>query len=311
MRAAGDERHLVATAPQAGPQYPSDCTGSVDDKTHCRSLARAADRTGDVWPLAPGHALVTSASTVSALADLAIAGAGLAAGTINTIVGAGSIITFPTLLAVGYRPLVANVSNTVGLVPGSVSGAIGYRRELAGQRDRALVLGGGSAAGGLIGGTLLLEFPHAFEDVVPWLILVAVAMVGVQPRLSAWLDRRGRRAEHGGWLLRGSVALTGVYGGYFGAAQGVILIGLLAIGLGDDLQRCNALKNVLAAMVNAVAAILFIAVAPVAWVPAAILAGSSVIGGQIGARFGRKLPPNALRAIIVVGGVAVAVRLLA
>jgi hypothetical protein len=247
---------------------------------------------------------------VSALADLAIAGAGLAAGTINTIVGAGSIITFPTLLALGYRPLVANVSNTIGLVPGSVSGAIGYRRELAGQRDRALVLGSSSAAGGLVGGTLLLEFPHAFGDVVPWLILLAVAMIAIQPRLTARLDRRGRRREQGGWLLRGSVALTGVYGGYFGAAQGVILIGLLAIGLGDDLQRCNALKNVLAATVNAVAAVMFVIIAPVAWVPAAILAGSSIIGGQIGARYGRKLPPNALRAFIVVGGVAVAIRLL-
>jgi uncharacterized membrane protein YfcA len=247
---------------------------------------------------------------VSALADLAIAGAGLAAGTINTIVGAGSIITFPTLLALGYRPLVANVSNTIGLVPGSVSGAIGYRRELAGQRDRALVLGSSSAAGGLVGGTLLLEFPHAFGDIVPWLILLAVAMIAVQPQLTARLDRRGRRGEQGGWLLRVSVALTGVYGGYFGAAQGVILIGLLAIGLGDDLQRCNALKNVLAATVNAVAAAMFVIVAPVAWAPAAILAGSSIIGGQIGARYGRKLPPQALRLLIVVGGVAVAIRLL-
>jgi uncharacterized protein len=248
---------------------------------------------------------------VSALADLAIAGAGLAAGTINTIVGAGSIITFPTLLALGYRPLVANVSNTIGLVPGSVSGAIGYRRELAGQRDRALVLGCSSAAGGLVGGTLLLEFPHAFGAIVPWLILLAVAMVAIQPRLTAWLDRRGRGREQGGWLLRSSVALTGVYGGYFGAAQGVILIGLLAIGLGDDLQRCNALKNVLAGTVNAVAGVMFVILAPVAWVPAAILAGSSIVGGQIGARYGRRLPPQALRILIVVGGVAVAVRLLA
>ena len=109
-------------------------------------------------------------------------------------------------------------------------------------------------------------------------------MIAIQQRLTARLDRRGRRREQGGWLLRGSVALTGVYGGYFGAAQGVILIGLLAIGLGDDLQRCNALKNVLAATVNAVAAVMFVIIAPVAWVPAAILAGSSIIGGQIGAR---------------------------
>jgi uncharacterized membrane protein YfcA len=245
------------------------------------------------------------------LADLAIAGAGLAAGTINAVVGSGSLITFPTLVGLGYSPLVANVSNTVGLVPGSISAAHGFRRELAGQRDRALVLGSASAAGGLTGGTLLLLFPSTFQAVVPWLVLLAVAMVVLQPRLSRALAERHGDAHERSWALRGAVALTGVYGGYFGAAQGVILIAVLGIGLGDHLQRANALKNVLAAIVNGVAAVLFMFMAPVSWVPAGVLAASSIVGGQVGAKIGRRLSPLVLRAIIVVGGVAVAVKLLA
>ena len=244
--------------------------------------------------------------------DLAVAGAGVLAGAINAIVGSGSLITFPTLVALGLPPLVANVSNTVGLVPGSISGAIGYRRELAGQRTRMIKLGLFSALGGLTGGILLLAVPHSFQDVVPWLVLLAVAMVIVQPRLSRWLAGRGRHpGADGGWALRGGIYATGIYGGYFGAAQGVLLIGLLGLGVDDELQRLNALKNVLAALVNGVAAVVFIADAPVRWVPALILAGGSIAGGQLGARVGRKLPSSVLRGVIVVGGVAVAVKLLA
>ena len=246
---------------------------------------------------------------------LAVAAAGLLAGTINTIVGSGSLITFPTLVALGYPPLVANVTNTVGLVPGSVSGAIGYRRELAGQARRILHLGVWAAAGGLAGGVLLLELPGSFEAVVPYLVLLAVALVIVQPRLAERLARRaaGRsttRSETGGPVLRAGVFSTAVYGGYFGAAQGVLLIAILGIGLDDDLQRANALKNVLAAIVNGVAAVLFIARAPVRWAPAAVLAAASTVGGQLGAGLGRRLPGPVLRALIVVAGTAVAVKLL-
>lgn len=247
--------------------------------------------------------------------DLAVAGAGLLAGTVNTIVGSGSLVTFPTLVALGYSPFVANVSNTVGLVPGSLSGAYGYRRELEGQGGRVWRLGSFALLGGLLGGVLLLLAPGSFEQVVPYLVLAAVAMVVAQPRLSRALARRHEargttRPEAGGPLLKAGVGATAVYGGYFGAAQGVLLIGLLGIGLDDDLQRANALKNVLAAMVNGIAAALFIADAPVRWVPAAILAAASTVGGQVGARIGRRLPPAVLRAVIVVAGTAVAVKLL-
>ncbi|MFI5262442.1 MAG: sulfite exporter TauE/SafE family protein [Candidatus Limnocylindrales bacterium] len=237
--------------------------------------------------------------------------AGLAAGTLNTIVGSGSLITFPTLLAFGYAPLVANVSNTIGLVPGSASGVVGYRRELVGQRERALRLGLAAGLGGLTGGLLLLALPaSAFARIVPVLILVACALVAVQPRLSQALAARHAAGQTRWRPLTLGVYLTAIYGGYFGAAQGVILIALLGIFLPDHLQRLNGLKNVLAGVVNAVAAVLFIAVAPVAWAPAALIAVGSVVGGQIGARYGRRLPPAVLRALIIIVGSVVAVRLL-
>jgi uncharacterized membrane protein YfcA len=249
---------------------------------------------------------------MSIAAALAILGVGLAAGTINTIVGSGSLITFPTLLALGYAPVVANVSNTVGLVPGSISGAVGYRRELRGQRARITVLGMASAAGGLTGGVLLLVLPASvFRSVVPVLILVACALIAVQPRLARRVAaRRGPDRPNGGPLLFVAVFATGVYGGYFGAAQGVILIALLGIFVDDSLQRLNAAKNVLAALVNGIAALLFIAFSHVAWGPAALLAAGAIVGGQLGATLGRRIPPGWLRAVIVVVGVAVAVRLL-
>lgn len=244
--------------------------------------------------------------------DLAVAGAGVAAGAVNTIVGSGSLLTFPTLVALGFSPLVANVTNTVGIVPGSISGAIGYRRELEGQRPRALRLGLFSLAGGLAGAVLLLTIPGSFQAVVPWLVLLAVGMVIVQPRLARWMASRGRQpsAEHGGYLLWAGIFATGVYGGYFGAAQGVLLIGMLGLAIDEHVQRLNALKNVLAAIVNGVAAILFMIYGPVSWGAALILAGGSIVGGQIGARVGRRLPPRVLRAVIIVAGTAVAIKLL-
>ena len=245
-------------------------------------------------------------------AALAILAVGLAAGTLNTIVGSGSLITFPTLLALGYSPVVANVSNTVGLVTGSISGAIGYRRELEGQQPRLRVLGVASLAGGLTGGLLLLALPASvFRDVVPVLILVACGLVAAQPRLARRRAAgRGAVRPHGGPLLFASVFATGVYGGYFGAAQGVMLIALLGIFVDDTLQRLNAAKNVLAALVNGIAAVLFMVFADVDWAAAGLLAAGAVAGGQIGASVGRRIPPAWLRAVIVVVGVIVAVRLL-
>ena len=248
---------------------------------------------------------------MSVLEALAIVGVGLAAGTINTIVGSGSLITFPTLLAFGFAPVVANVSNTVGLVPGSLSGAIAYRSEFRGQRPRLLVLGIASIAGGITGAVILLALPGSvFRHVVPVLILIACVLVAVQPRLSARLAERQDRFAHGGPVLFGSVFLTGVYGGYFGAAQGVILLSLLGIFLADHLQTLNATKNVLAFLVNGVAGVIFIAFAHVSWEVAGLLAAGSVVGGQLGGILGRRLPAPLLRGIIIIVGIVAAIALL-
>ncbi|HEY7830681.1 MAG TPA: sulfite exporter TauE/SafE family protein [Solirubrobacteraceae bacterium] len=243
---------------------------------------------------------------------LALALAGLGAGTINTVVGSGTLITFPVLLAFGYAPVTANVSNTVGLVPGSVSGAWGYRRELAGQRPRALRLGSMSVLGGATGAVLLLVLPaSAFEAIVPVFIAVALVLTVLQPRLRVWLSRREFDLEGGGGvLLPLAIYLVGIYGGYFGAAQGILLMAILSVALSQDLHRTNALKNVLAGLVNGVAGLYFIFAAHIDWGPAAVIAGSSIIGAQLGARYGRRLSPTALRAVIVVVGTSAIIRLL-
>jgi uncharacterized membrane protein YfcA len=242
---------------------------------------------------------------VNALEVLAVVLAGIAAGTINTVVGSGTLVTFPVLLAVGYSPLVANVSNTIGLVPGSLSGAIGYRRELAGQHGRIVRLGAAALLGGTTGGVLLLELPEAaFKAIVPVFIALALVLIVLQPRLSRRLAaRRVHAVEHRKAAAAATYA-TGIYGGYFGAAQGILLLGVLGLALPEPLQRINGLKNVLAGLVNLVAGVLFTLVAPVAWLPALLIALGSACGGVLGARYGRRLSPAALRAVIVAVGLA-------
>jgi uncharacterized protein len=237
--------------------------------------------------------------------------AGAGAGMINVVVGSGTLITFPVLLAVGYSPLVANVSNTLGLVPGSVAGAFGYREELRSNRRRLAEMACASLTGGLAGATLLLTLPpDAFEVIVPVLVALAVILVAVQPRLAARLGtQRPRAARHAGPLLLGCVFATGIYGGYFGAAQGVILLGVMGVLLSDDLQHLNAMKNVLAGLVNAMAALVFLFFADLAWGPVVLIAVGSAIGGTLGAKVARRLPPAALRAAVVIVGLAAFVQL--
>ncbi|HEY8200821.1 MAG TPA: sulfite exporter TauE/SafE family protein [Actinomycetota bacterium] len=249
---------------------------------------------------------------MNAPAAVALFGAGVGAGTINAVVGSGTLITFPTLLALGYPPVVANVSNALGLVPGSLAAAYGYRRELEGQRARLIPLSAASLLGGLTGALLLLALPaSAFKAIVPVLIGLACVLVIVQPKLTGRLrSRPGARPAHGGVLLPLGVYATGVYGGYFGAAQGVLLIALLGIFLDEDLQRVNAGKNVLAALVNGVAALVFVFAADVAWVPALVLGVGATVGGRIGAHLGRSLPAPALRWVVVAIGLIAMAKLL-
>jgi uncharacterized protein len=252
---------------------------------------------------------------------LAIFGVGIAAGTVNAIVGSGSLITFPTLLAFGYPPVVANVSNNIGMVPGNLSGAFGYRRELAGQRSRLICLGAVSAVGSAGGAAALLTLPSSsFDFIVPVLILLACVLVVVQPWLSSYVAARRSRAEEDGVpagersaispVLAAGVLGSSAYGGYFGAAQGVLLIGLLGTFLDEDLQRVNAAKNVLAGIANGMAALIFIVFAHVAWLVVLLLATGSTLGGVLGARYGRRLPPLALRIFVVLIGIVSAVKLI-
>jgi uncharacterized protein len=250
---------------------------------------------------------------------IAIFVAGAAAGTVNAVVGSGSLITFPTLLAFGFAPVVANVSNNVGLVPGNATAAWGYRRELAGQRHRLLFLAIFSALGAIGGAAALLALPAgAFKLIVPVLILASCVLVVFQPKLSARIAARrqraaeqaGRQAEHGGPVLPAGLFGAAVYGGYFGAAQGVLVIGLLGTFLDETMQRINAAKNVLVGVVNGTAAIVYILFAHVNWVVVLLIALGSTLGGLLGARIGRRLPPLALRIFIVVIGVISAVKLI-
>ena len=257
---------------------------------------------------------------------LALLAAGAGAGLINTVVGSGTLITFPTLLALGVPPVTANMSNTIGLAPGSLSGALSMRAELVGQRTRVLRLGTASLLGGITGAILLLRLPsEAFDAIVPILIGIGCLLVVVQPSLSRWIAVRRARpgadepAAHGAAWLWIAVLLTGIYGGYFGAAQGVLLLAVMGIGLVETLPRINAVKNVLALIVNGVAGVIFVLIslvpggqpdARVNWVAAVVIAVGSVLGAQVGGRVGRKLPPTLYRVIIVAVGVAAIVSLM-
>ena len=239
------------------------------------------------------------------LEALAVLVAGAVAGGVNTVVGSGSLITFPTLLAVGYSPVTANVSNCVGLVPGGVAGSFGYRRELRGQWRRCGILAIGTTIGAVIGGILLLELPDAvFDAIVPALILLAVALMALRP---------SPKIHEGGDNMPAGVASSfavGIYGGYFGAAQGIILMSLLRLSFAENLQVLNAMKNVLAGVANAVAGLLFIIVADVAWGAAALIAVGSVGGSLVAARYGRRIPPEILRRVVIVYGTIVAIVLI-
>lgn len=237
--------------------------------------------------------------------------AGFGAGAINAIIGSGTLITFPVLLAIGYAPVVANVSNTLGLVPGAASAAWAYRRELHGSRPRLLRFAPATALGAIIGSILLIELPaEAFKTIVPVLIAVSLVLIVLQPRITRWVaERRREQQPHGGRGLLAGIFGTGIYGGYFGAGQGILLFGLLATSLPDDLRELNAIRAVLAGLANLVAAVMFIFIADLDWLVVLLIAVGSTAGGLIGAGIGRRLPDPVLRAAIVVVGISAIVQL--
>lgn len=237
--------------------------------------------------------------------------AGIVAGAVNAMAGGGSLISFPALLWVGYSPLVANVTNTVALVPGYLGGSVAYKAELAGQRRNVRDLGIVSLGGGLLGAFLLLAAPASvFARVVPWLILFACALLLLQPIIKRWVQgEEGDAAEHRIVLLI-TQFVASIYGGYFGAGLGVLMLALLGVFLGETLQRLNALKGLLSLVINVVSAIFFVIFAPVAWLPVLIMALASMAGGHLGVQIARRMSNTLLRGLVVAFGVVVAVKLL-
>jgi uncharacterized membrane protein YfcA len=251
-----------------------------------------------------------------------LAGAGLLAGAVNAVAGGGSLISFPALLAVGYPALTANVTNAVALTPGYFGGTLGYRRELEGQRRRILALGATSAAGAVLGAFLLVvSSAEFFERVVPFLIFLACGLLAAQTRLARLVQRRreGREGREGGspagrdphtLPLFAAQFLAAIYGAYFGAGVGIMMLAILGIFLVDNLQRLNALKGLLSLLINGIAAVYFILFADVRWVAVAIMAVTSLLGGQLGVVLARRLNDQALRWLVIAFGVAVGLRLL-
>jgi uncharacterized protein len=261
-------------------------------------------------------------SLVSPVEIVVIFLAGIGAGTINAVVGSGTLVTFPTLIAFGFPPVTATMSNAVGLVAGSVSGTWGYRRELRGQGRRLGWQVPASFVGAITGAWLLLTLPETtFKTIVPVLLVIALVLVLIQPRLQVAVRRRAEAAgrDHvvvGPGRMTALVLGTyvvGVYGGYFAAAQGILLIGVMGVLLPETMQRINAAKNLLTLVVNVVAAVAYTVVAfdRISWAAAGLIAAGSLIGGFVGAGVGRRLSPVALRASIVVLGVVALWRLLA
>lgn len=244
---------------------------------------------------------------MSVLEVVAIVAAGFAAGMINTIVGSGTLVTFPTLLFFGYPPVVANVSNSLGLVFGSLTGAWGYRREIRPIATMLRRLVPATVVGAITGALLLLVLPpEAFATIVPVLIALALVLVVAGPRLNRWAARNhAEELTTGRWVaLVLGILFAGVYGGYFGAAQGVLMVGLMSVLLPLGIQQINGLKNVLVMVANLIAVVVFLVVSPelVDWWVALCVGLGALFGGMAGARVGRRLPPALLRGIIVVIG---------
>jgi uncharacterized membrane protein YfcA len=252
---------------------------------------------------------------VTGAEQLAVLAAGLGAGILTSTVGVASLLSFPVLVAVGLPPVVANASNTIGMTPAGLSGSFGYRRELSehpGVTFLVLVL---CAGGSVAGAALLLALPPGvFAAVVPWLILITSVLVGIQPLVTKQLrKRRGADAAdrmHMSPITAFWATLTGMYGGYFGAGSGVMMVAVLGFGTDLDLRIVNALKTLAVMAANVVATVIFLFLAELDWVAIGLLASGSVVGGYAGAHIGRRLPPSIFRTLIVLVGVTASVLML-
>lgn len=252
---------------------------------------------------------------MTGLEQLAIVGTGLVAGTMTSTVGVASLVSFPVLVALGLPPVVANATNTVGLTPGGLTGSLGYRRELRRHPKVAAAVVVTCGVGAVLGAVLLLALPPSvFEAIVPWLILGTCLLVGAQPRISRWLRRTHQEVAAREVRLSPVTtffsALVGVYGGYFGAGSGVMMVAVLGLGSTVEFAAVNALKTLAVLASNVVATVIFVVVAELDWAAALLLALGSTVGGYAGSQVGRRLNPTALRALIVTVGVIAAVAML-
>lgn len=238
-----------------------------------------------------------------------LAAAGFGAGIANAVGGGGSLVTFPALLAAGYPSVAANVTNSLAMLPGYVGVSLAYRRELGGQRGRIRSLALTCAAGAAAGAALLLVSPASvFDAIVPWLILAACALLAIQPRVAAWIARGSRSPSP--VALHAALFLATVYGGYFGAGLGIVLLAILGVFIEDGLQQLNALKGLMSLLVAVVGAVAFAVFGPVAWDAAAIVGATCLLGGVAGVSVARRLPAAVLRGVVIVFGVVVAIVLL-
>jgi len=252
---------------------------------------------------------------VTGTEQLVVLLAGLGAGILSSTVGVASLLSFPTLVALGIPPVTANVSNTLGLIPGGISGAAGYREELRKAPRLAAVILLVCSIGAAVGAALLLGLPPGvFEAVVPWLILFTCLLVGLQPKIAGWLRSRAGDAHaerlHMSPVTTFFATLTGVYGGYFGAGAGVMMVAVLGLGTDLELRIVNGLKTVSMTAGNVVAGLIFVVVAEPRWDAVALLAAGSLVGGYVGARIGRRLPDAVFRGAVVVAGIVAAIAML-
>ena len=237
--------------------------------------------------------------------------AGLVAGGVNAVAGGGSLLVFPALLAVGFPPLAANVTNSVAQWPGYLGQVVGGQEELRGQRRRMLLTSAAGVAGSAVGCGLLLVLPDAvFDAIVPVLVLLASAMLALSPRIKRWVGTPEPGAPDRLAALLPAVFVAAIYGGYFGGALGVILIATLSLCAHDRLVRLNALKGVLSLVIATVTVVIFAIGAPVDWTAVALLAPTTLTGGFLGAKLARRLPEPVLRWSVVILGLAVGVYLL-
>ena len=240
-----------------------------------------------------------------------VVGAGFLAGGVNALAGGGTLLSYPALLAAGLPPVLANTTSSVGLLTGYAGGSLAYRRELGGQRTRALRLIAAGVVGGVAGAVLLLVVSgDAFRVVVPFLVLLSSGLLAVQPRVAAWLSARGTAEEHPLWVTQLLIGTAAVYGSFFGAGLGVVMLAVLGLLVADELQRLNALKGLLSLVINLVGAVIFVATGHVRWVAAVLLAAGAFAGAAAGVSLARRLPAQGVRAGIVAVGLVVGVVLL-